>query len=438
MCIFQDSREDWEKESAMMGDVYQGSALNIAATGSSDGNGGLFHSRDPLDLLPLSIETSWSAATAIVDTDHSKGLDINSSYTIYPKKFWHDELSNAVLLTRGWVLQERVLCPRMLHFSTNQLLWECLEHDASESYPGGRPDKYITKNSLSQTDAYKPVKPLTDIGELERSDNIVNTKFVRWKLIVTMVCTTAFTKSSDKLAALSGVAKNMRLPKDDEYLAGIWKSEIFGFLFWFVPDGRQADGTRSQRVKPYVAPSWSWASLDAVIDYRVMSLYAIFLKIIETKIELATKDPTGQVLSGFLRLTGPVIPLRIPDPIYVSSDIDGMTMTAMRDLEMSAFWGYLDQEKGQPVFLNDEALHASLKPDFPFDSTAELFFLATEFDWSWRMSGMIIRDSGKGDGSYERVGYAAFNNDESKEKWTIEYETAWPLLEPFVKEIVLV
>lgn len=61
--------------------------------------------------------------------------------------------------------------------------------------------------------------------------------------------------------------------------------------------------------------------MDAVIEYDVYSLYAIFVKILETNIELATADPTGQVLSGFLRLARPLFSLRIPDPVRVSSDI---------------------------------------------------------------------------------------------------------------------
>jgi hypothetical protein len=47
MCIFQDSRTDWEKESAMMDEVYRNSACNIGATGSLNSDGGLFHEQEP-------------------------------------------------------------------------------------------------------------------------------------------------------------------------------------------------------------------------------------------------------------------------------------------------------------------------------------------------------------------------------------------------------
>jgi hypothetical protein len=425
-----------------MGDVYRGSACNIAATGSSNGEGGLFHSRDPLIILPLSIDTSWFAGSFTKPTlnpsEPAEATDLNGNYTIYQKEFWHQELSLAPLLTRGWVVQERILCPRMLHFSTRQLLWECLELDASEVYPKGRPDKYITKNILSLTDAYKPVKPLIDAGAINEG-SLEGDKFAMWKRVIQMACTTNLTKSSDKLVSLSGVAKSMMIPPNDEYLAGIWKSYILGYLFWVVPDGRQGNGERSERITPYVAPSWSWASLYAIIDYRTLSLYSIFIQIVDSGVELATPDPTGKVLSGFLRLIGPMYNLKIPDSVRVSSDLDGMDMKALRELDMMYLWGYYDQEEGQLIFLNDEPIRATIKPDFPFDpNNQDLFFLATEFDWSFRMSGMILRHSGSSDGSFERIGYLSINNDDSKEKWTIEYETAWPQLKPLVREIVII
>lgn len=32
------------------------------------------------------------------------------------------------LLTRAWVFQERLLSPRVIHFSHNELIWECMGH----------------------------------------------------------------------------------------------------------------------------------------------------------------------------------------------------------------------------------------------------------------------------------------------------------------------
>lgn len=40
---------------------------------------------------------------------------------------WHQEITGAKLCGRGWVFQERLLAPRVLHFAKRQLWWECVE-----------------------------------------------------------------------------------------------------------------------------------------------------------------------------------------------------------------------------------------------------------------------------------------------------------------------
>jgi hypothetical protein len=48
-------------------------------------------------------------------------------------------VANAPLYTRGWVFQERLLAPRVLNFTRNQLFWECNDLHASKSWPAGLP-----------------------------------------------------------------------------------------------------------------------------------------------------------------------------------------------------------------------------------------------------------------------------------------------------------
>lgn len=46
LCIIQDDQEDWERESALIGQIYHNAYLTIAAAASLNGNGGCFHSRN--------------------------------------------------------------------------------------------------------------------------------------------------------------------------------------------------------------------------------------------------------------------------------------------------------------------------------------------------------------------------------------------------------
>lgn len=57
----------------------------------------------------------------------------------------------APLNQRGWVLQERLLAPRILHFCRRELFWECCETAASETYPSGLPP-WVLHSSLKKLD----------------------------------------------------------------------------------------------------------------------------------------------------------------------------------------------------------------------------------------------------------------------------------------------
>jgi hypothetical protein len=41
------------------------------------------------------------------------------------------------------------------------------------------------------------------------------------------------TKEDDRLIALSGVAQQLQLHLDDEYLAGLWRKDLLNELVWY-------------------------------------------------------------------------------------------------------------------------------------------------------------------------------------------------------------
>jgi hypothetical protein len=117
LCIIQDSFEDWAKESTSMGDVYKNALCNIAATAAPDGRTGCFLERNPL-----------LAQTCRVRIEGLPGpAPVSRIYELVRKDFWEQEINKAPLIQRAWVLQERTLAPRIIHFGKNQLCWECHE-----------------------------------------------------------------------------------------------------------------------------------------------------------------------------------------------------------------------------------------------------------------------------------------------------------------------
>lgn len=97
LCILQDSKEDWLKESALMGTVYSQSLLNIAATASSDGDGGLFH-----------YDTTLSANACMVPIPGSSLLPSKWRLIhLSPEIMWDNMVENAPLEKEsGWSRKE--------------------------------------------------------------------------------------------------------------------------------------------------------------------------------------------------------------------------------------------------------------------------------------------------------------------------------------------
>lgn len=69
--------------------------------------------------------------------------------------YWDDIVNNAPVNVRAWVLQERLLAPRVLHFSKGQIAWECKEFEDSEGHPEGMPKYTLIDNRILKKPLYK-------------------------------------------------------------------------------------------------------------------------------------------------------------------------------------------------------------------------------------------------------------------------------------------
>lgn len=124
LCIIQDSKEDWMQESAAMGGIYRNSTCTIAALGAKDSHDGCFVHRDPLTYRACRLHANADKSLVA----YNFGFDAQSI---------HIGKRDTPLLSRAWVLQERLLSPRTLYFSSEAICWECLELDATEPNPYG-------------------------------------------------------------------------------------------------------------------------------------------------------------------------------------------------------------------------------------------------------------------------------------------------------------
>ncbi|KAI1354793.1 HET-domain-containing protein [Xylaria sp. FL0043] len=308
LCIIQDSLEDWERESSKMADIYRNSYVTIAAASSKDSRGG------------LSLDKSRRAQTTLKGTTSTgKSYSIHVQCSIMPH-FYRDEktpkeaiqhpispttardyagvLKVFPLLTRGWVLQERLLSPRFLQFGKDELLWDCRESMLCEC--GQRP-------------ADLPYNQFTLTGD---NHDLLS---YRWRKIVEFYCCLSLTFPQDRLPALSGLARQMGERKAGAtYLAGLWSDSLELDLLW-IPYGPE-----SGAIDEYIAPSWSWAHVGRKIIYRNVWLpdeeqpgaktIATYFELVEASCTPSSADPTGKVSGGTLVLKSPLYTISVYDP----------------------------------------------------------------------------------------------------------------------------
>ena len=75
---------------------------------------------------------------------------------------------------------------------------------------------------------------------------------------------TKLTNPTDKLIALSGIAKMLSTEIDDRYVAGMWVKNLASHLLWRVDPVWEKNRFHYLSVRPgYRAPSFSWAAIDA-------------------------------------------------------------------------------------------------------------------------------------------------------------------------------
>lgn len=304
LCIIQDSPEDWSREASAMKDVYANSTCTIAATWGDNSSTGCFVERDPLLISPGKITTAWTGRTGgrvgriTTAWTGRRGRGVsNNSLLVLERGAWERQIEHGAVNRRGWVVQERLLSPRVLHFGKEQIFWECRNSIASETLP-------------------VPHKCNWDLGEeihfkrqiLSNSEQPRDYKFDRWQDIISRYMGCILTKPEDKLIAISGIAKAFSSVAEDEYLAGLWRKTLHLQLLWSVESCMQENGLQSVKPHPYRAPSWSWASVDANITWPYVSrINKPLVSVQEAIVQPVTDDPMGQIRGGHIKLRGRVV-----------------------------------------------------------------------------------------------------------------------------------
>jgi hypothetical protein len=186
------------------------------------------------------------------------------------------------LFERGWVFQESMLAPRILHFGKEQVFWRCRESGCAEleTFPNsGQGMVNGPQSALASLFSPAVLQPRT---------------LLRWWCATVADYTrTVTTYEFDRLHAIGGIASMMQqqlwsrlvqAQEDTQYVAGMWVFDLRLQLSWYSLNERRPGQINDSaelrllsgsqiawglRPKPreYRAPSWSWASVNVPVAF---------------------------------------------------------------------------------------------------------------------------------------------------------------------------
>jgi hypothetical protein len=262
-----------------MADYYKHSALNIVA-GIDQPHLGLFEPRWPprfpaggrQQSLGQGFAVGWLGTEAFSDARGSSIEELPDSWRYI-----------SPVHRRAWTQQEIRLARRNLVFQSDesrdgisisaQLYLKCQE-------------QIIWENGRCRS------------LEFEKDDDCV------WYTLVEQYSGQRLAYESDRLPAISALAREHAWKIGDEYVAGLWKSELLRGILWRVDQDEYSDEAHSRYSANNAAPSWSWASARNKIKFCWPTNTTIRAEVIDYLVYLASRDPYGEVTGGHLIIRG--------------------------------------------------------------------------------------------------------------------------------------
>ncbi|KAH6870967.1 heterokaryon incompatibility protein-domain-containing protein [Thelonectria olida] len=230
LCIIQGDDDDWKKEAGEMENVFDSAYCAIATSSAPNWRDGFLE---------------WGLDSQNIEIQDIRG---GSTYTCDFNK----DVDWSALSGRAWVLQERVLSRRIIHFAAEQMHWECGEGVRCENFTGlecppGRQHFIVDPNfpDRLRTSGY---------------DRTVD--FVRFLFEKYSKC--GLTVKSDRDTAIIGLVKRIERVLKTEARYGIFRCFLASLLLW-----KRSANERAARIEyeGRTVPSWSWMAYFGGIDF---------------------------------------------------------------------------------------------------------------------------------------------------------------------------
>jgi hypothetical protein len=224
---------DWEEQASIMNAIFSGSILTIAASETFGADEGFIQPRDPLrqTILNLSFDVDDLLYDVVPPcTPHCSLHSFNNAQ-------YH-------LDTRSWVIQERMLSPRTIHFTKNFVHLECKSFLTCE----GSQDllKYESNCHHRGPGAKNTSDIFSCLGFGELPEFLVEFFLDSWHKIVRKYSATNLSRSTDLLIALAGLASELRGSLQLTPTFGLWKEYLLRGMLWYLRLGQGVPSERGQ------------------------------------------------------------------------------------------------------------------------------------------------------------------------------------------------
>ncbi|KAK3677345.1 hypothetical protein LTR78_002883 [Recurvomyces mirabilis] len=393
LCIIQDSKEDWLREAKMMAPNYRQALFDISADAIEAGTSGLFQPRRAVDYLPLSF-----TATALDRTTRFTPCSVNQFAWI------HD----APTFSRAWVHRERQLSRRILHFTDQQMIWECCATTghgfASDMVPG---EPLTSRPFGADNKQHVHGLQLAGSGGIGRDESELHDS---WDDVCHNISQKRLTVLTDMPIVLSTLAEDFAalLHNGDQYLAGLWRWTMPRNLLW------KTDHHRRLRQSPYIAPTWSWMSTacSTTFDARKLGRSDIVHDVAEFQsADLQYKngnDAFGPLFRGVLTLRGYLRSLQFTfDLPSAGKQIDPCSLSVFDNDRWRTVGPRWDKRTGDLFELKLDKAHSRRQ----FDCSC--IFISTKFWGSfescWQEISALLLTRNEQD-EWQRIGIITFKD----------------------------
>ncbi|KAE8447323.1 hypothetical protein EG329_010881 [Mollisiaceae sp. DMI_Dod_QoI] len=302
LCIIQDSKIDWETECQNMGDYYKHAYLTLSVLDSPGSDTGFLHPRKP-SAVRLSDSNMWIRPAGRV-----------------PKIIFQESYLNK----RGWALQERLLSTRILHFSRDEILWECQTCSATETSSREHYDP-VDVSSLVSSEGQDFKRATLQFGPDPYS--LSDGAFAAWYRIAKHFSRRSLTYESDRLPAISGIARLIGQRTGFAYIAGLWEEDPHGIV-WCIesPKDRVSHQSRTRdhaRPVDISYPSWSWAKMKHSVSWPFYDQGRTDssgdARILQSKIASESGDPYRAIQTAELELEATTLDVQCIPAHWVAS-----------------------------------------------------------------------------------------------------------------------